>query len=156
MIYYGMTPDPSLTAGMVLTQFEKMRLTASKLKSGCRHQGNKFVCEYREKGNDIYIGTFDTIAECNAAWSKEDEKRKGARKRKPAGKGYATVQRDDGRKLFKPSIAITDENGRNSYYLGLFSTKEKARNQYLLAIDKINDGNFYDWFKTIKKEGIID
>lgn len=159
MIYHGMTPDPALSAGMFFTDNERMKLHLAKLRKGCRTQGLKFVCEYREKGNDIYIGTFDTVRECNEAWDAEQARRKALKPRIPTGKGYTEHQYLDGTIVYKSTISARSSQTKGKpkvYFLGKFKTKELAHAQYVEAINQINQGTFQEWQKKILKGKVIN
>lgn len=156
MIYHGMTPNPALSAGMVLTELELKRLSSGKLRKGCRHQGNKFVCEYRTKGNDIYLGTFDTREACNAAWDREDVRRKNIKPRKPNGKGWTERKNNDGTTIYKSTVSTRNKEGGKVYYLGAFKTKEGARARYVEAINQINSCTFDQWYKNLPKGELMD
>lgn len=145
MITYGLQAPPSLSALMAFTDTELAKLKAAKLRKGCRVQGSKFVCEYREKGNDIYIGTFDTVKECNEAWDKEFKRRVALKKRKPAGKGYEALRLDDGTYVYKATVCLDQV----VYYLGRYDTAEEARAAYVKSIDKINEGLFHEYHKSL-------
>jgi len=144
MIHFGMPPNPALSAGMVLTDLDRKKLESGKLRKGCRHQGAKFVAEYRVKGHDTYLGTFDTIEECNAAWDAEKARRHALKGiRKPAAQGY-TTRLKGGRVTY---VATVCYKGKTKF-VGTFYNEADARARHAEGIDALNNGTFEEWNKN--------
>jgi len=104
MIYYGMTPNPALSAKMVLTELELRRLNRGKLRSDCVEGGRKFVCYFRVKGNKVRIGSFDSIEDCNKAWDLAKELY--AQRARLKHKGYQSKKYPNG--IVKHSVKLAD------------------------------------------------
>lgn len=126
MIYFGMDPNPSLSAKMTLTKLELSRMGAEALRKNCYQSGNgRFNCLYAHKGNKIRIGVFDTVAECNSAWDKADKKY--ALIKKLELKGYQRKKYKSGTVKYSAKLA----DGWKQ-----FDTPEAARAAYEDMINK--------------------
>lgn len=148
MIYHGMTPNPTLCAGLIMTKGEIRQLTRDKLRPNCHESSaGSFYCIYLHKGNKIHIGTYKSLDECNDAWDKEHAKRGEKKTRKPVGKGYTSRVLAGGRMSYNPSISY---NGANEF-LGTVYTEEEARAMHLEAIDRVNNGTYENWSKRRAK-----
>jgi len=144
MIYHGMTPKPELSKLMAFTPHELGMLERDKLRKGCSMRGNKFVCEYRVKGNEVYLGTFDTMEECNAAWDAEKARRHALKGiRKPAAQGY-TTRLKGGRVTY---VATVCYKGKTKF-VGTFYNEADARARHAEGIDALNNGTFEEWNKN--------
>jgi len=65
MIYHGMTPNPALSAGMVLTELDKSKLVVEKLDKHCQSTDNTFLARNMISGRLKTGRKFSTIRECN-------------------------------------------------------------------------------------------
>lgn len=123
MIYYGMEPKPSLGAKMALTSLELRRLNRGKLRNGCKEDGQKYICYYRVKENNIRIGSYSSIDACNQAWDLTKELYAQIARLKH--KGYQSKKYPNG--LVKHSVKLADGWKQ-------FDDGEEARAAYELMV----------------------
>lgn len=144
-MYFGMPPDPTLCAGMVITDLEYYRLRKEEL-IGRSYLGQDglYHCVKNTTGPNKQLGAFKTVAECNQAYLDDV---KPAKVRQPALLGYTSREREDGSIRYQSLIF---HNKKNSF-IGSFDTAKEARARHVEAIDQINAGTFEGWLKRLKK-----
>lgn len=151
MIYHGMQPNPSLSAGMMLTAWDMEKLKGVSLRPSCRGVDGRYFCIYSDKQGKHKLGEFTTIEDCNAAWDAEHDRRQNIKKRAPTGKGYSQISKLGGGYVYKSGVRVKVDGKTKFFHLGTHSNKDDARAVYLEAIDKINEGIFHEWRKTFVK-----
>lgn len=147
MMTFGVLPQHlEFTAGLAL-------LKPIRLRRGCKRQGARFLCEYKNHKGTKYLGLWDTPEECNDTWDKHHEKEMAekkplVRKRRPIGNGYTIVNLESGI-FYRAQITCSERKFNQNYVLGDFKRESDARAIYVEAIEHINSGDFFEWLETI-------